>query len=61
MFYQFPGRARRTPEEWRDSYGILYLVEGAWRSSNNVIKGQGVVREMARVSEWACISSISPM
>ena len=54
MFYQ---RARRTPEEWRDSYGI----PGRRRSSNSVIKGQGVVREMARVSEWACISSISPM
>ena len=31
------------------------------RSSNGLIKGQGVVREMVRVSEWACISSISPM
>jgi hypothetical protein len=51
MFYQFPGRARQTPEEWRDSYGI----PGRRRSSNSVIKGQGVVREMARVSEWACL------
>ena len=41
----------------RDSYGI----PSGRRSSNGPIKGQGVVREMVRVSEWACISSISPM
>ncbi|KAN0083775.1 hypothetical protein V8E54_002863 [Elaphomyces granulatus] len=41
----------------RDSYGI----PSGRRSSNGPIKAQGVVREMVRVSEWACISSISPM
>jgi len=36
----FQDHARRTPGEWRDSYGI----PSRRRSNNGLIKGQGVVR-----------------
>src|SRR5487761_861356 len=42
----FLDHARRTPGEWRDSYGI----PSRRRSNNNLIKSQGVVRDTVRVS-----------
>ena len=42
----FQDHARRTPGEWRDSYGI----PSRRRSNNGLIKGQGVVRDTVRVS-----------
>src|SRR5487761_947045 len=42
----FLDHARRTPGEWRDSYGI----PSRRRSNNGLIKGQGVVRDTVRVS-----------
>ena len=42
----FQDHARRTPGEWRDSYGI----PSRRRSNDGLIKGQGVVRDTVRVS-----------